>query len=202
MKELGKTVLMVTHDPRAAERAQARSTAILLEQLRVIEDAPEVARDAKGPLGSPEEVVVAAPPLASTGTDANVQLRGVGPRALEVRDKVHIVQGRFIEVLGALVAAVMGLGALFAALNTMYTSVAERTRGIATIRTIGFGAGTVIASFVLESLLIALVGGILGGLATLPLNGLVTQTMNLQSFSHVSFAFQVSPPVLAALRDL
>ena len=102
----------------------------------------------------------------------------------------------FIRVLGSLVALVMALGAVFAALNTMYSAVAERSREIATIRALGFGAGAVIVSFVIESLLVAGVGGVIGCLAALPLNGLVTQTMNFQTFSHLSFAFRVTPAVM------
>jgi putative ABC transport system permease protein len=98
--------------------------------------------------------------------------------------------------LGTLVAAVMGVGAVFSALNTMYSAVAERSREIATIRAVGFGAGAVITSFVVEALLIALVGGLVGCVAVLPVNGLTTSTMNFQTFSHLSFAFQVTPALL------
>ena len=104
---------------------------------------------------------------------------------------------RIIKRLGYLVAFVMGLGAIFGALNTMYSAVAERSREIATMRAIGFGAGSIVTSFVFEALLIALVGGVLGCLAVLPVNGHTTSTMNFQTFSHVAFAFQVTPQILA-----
>lgn len=297
---------------RRAGATSEMDSAITLEQLRAIEDAGEVMRGADGPLVSPEVVVVAALPLDKTGTDANVQIRGVSPRALAVHDKVKIVEGRFftpglfelvvgknakdayrgvsvgdtvklggagwkvvgsfdaggsafdseiwsdanllnatyqrptgihqsvaarlvgrdaveplerrlaadprmkvrvdreteyyrrasqqmttfIQVLGTLVALVMALGAVFAALNTMYSAVAERSREIATIRALGFGEGAVVLSFVIEALLVALAGGIVGCLAALPLNGLVTQTMNFQTFSHLSFAFRITPVVV------
>jgi putative ABC transport system permease protein len=298
---------------RRAGATSEMDSAITLEQLRVIEDAPEIARGADGPLVSPEVVVVAALPLAKTGTDANVQVRGVTARALAVHDRVKVVEGRFftpglfelvvgknarnayrgvavgdtlklggsdwkvvgsfdaggsafdseiwadanlvnaayqrpagihqsvtarlrkedalagleqrftgdprmknrvereteyyekasqmmtkfITVLGSMVAMVMALGAVFAALNTMYSAVAERSREIATIRALGFGAGAVVTSFVLEALLVAAAGGIVGVLAALPLNGLVTQTLNFQTFSHMSFAFRITPAVMA-----
>jgi putative ABC transport system permease protein len=102
----------------------------------------------------------------------------------------------FITVLGSLVALVMALGAVFAALNTMYSAVAERSREIATIRALGFGEGAVVLSFVIEAMLVALAGGIVGCLAALPLNGLVTQTLNFQTFSHLSFALRVTPGVV------
>ena len=299
---------------RRAGATSEMDSAITIEQLRVIEDSAAVARGAAGPVVSPEVVVVAALPLEKTGTDANVLLRGVTPRALEVHDKVKVVEGRFftpgmlelvvgknardayrgvavgesvklggtswtvvgsfdgggssfdseiwcdadllnrtyqrppgvhqsvtarltdptrlqalqdsvandprmrvgveretdyyrkssqmmttfITVLGSMVALVMGLGAVFAALNTMYSAVAERSREIATMRALGFGAGAVVLSFLVEALLVSLAGGIVGCLAALPLNGLVTQTMNFQTFSHMSFAFRITPVVMVA----
>jgi putative ABC transport system permease protein len=103
-----------------------------------------------------------------------------------------------ILVLGSLVAAVMGLGAVFGALNTMYSAVAERGREIAVLRALGFGEGAVVLSFVFEALVIALLGGAIGGLAVLPLNGLTTGTINWQTFSHLAFAFRITPELLAS----
>jgi putative ABC transport system permease protein len=102
-----------------------------------------------------------------------------------------------ITVLGGLVAAVMAIGAVFGALNTMYSAVAERGREIATMRALGFGGPSVVFSFVIEALLIAFVGGLVGCLAVLPLNGFTTGAMNLQTFSHVAFAFKITPELLA-----
>jgi putative ABC transport system permease protein len=119
-------------------------------------------------------------------------------RETEYYEKASQMMTTFIHRLGALVALVMALGAVFAALNTMYSAVAERSREIATIRALGFGGGAVVMSFVIESLLVAGIGGIVGCLAALPLNGLVTQTMNFQTFSHLSFAFRVTPAVMGA----
>jgi putative ABC transport system permease protein len=313
-----KATLVSSGSPRNAMVRRAGSTSemessISLEQLRVIEDAPGVERGPAGPLVSPEVVVVAAFPLKATGTDANVQVRGVSPKALEVRDNVKLVAGRFIQpglnelvvgryvagtyagldlgssvkfgggtwtvvgvfdaggsafdselwcdasvvkevykrpkqifqsvtvrlvsagaltsfkdaltsdprvtvtvdretdyydkqsraltrlilVLGSMVAFVMGIGAVFGALNTMYSAVSERSREIATMRAVGFGTGSVVTSFLFESLCIALIGGALGCLGVLPLNGLTTGTMNWQTFSHLAFAFRVTPELLA-----
>jgi putative ABC transport system permease protein len=102
-----------------------------------------------------------------------------------------------ITVLGTIVAVVMGIGAVFGALNTMYSAVAERAREIATLRALGFDSGSIVVSFVAESLCIALVGGLLGCLVVLPLNGLTTGTINWQTFSHLAFAFRVTPTLLA-----
>jgi putative ABC transport system permease protein len=103
-----------------------------------------------------------------------------------------------IRVLGFLVAFVMAIGAVFGALNTMYSAVAARAREIATMRALGFGGGSVVLSFMLEALLIAAAGGILGCLAVLPLNGFTAGTMNWQTFSHLAFAFKVTPQLLLA----
>jgi len=101
-----------------------------------------------------------------------------------------------ITVLGSLIAAVMGLGAVFGALNTMYSAVSERSREIAVLRAIGFGGGAIVLSFFVEALIIAFVGGLLGCVAVLPVNGLTTGTINWQTFSHLAFAFRVTPDLL------
>jgi putative ABC transport system permease protein len=314
-----KTTLVSSGSPRNAIVLRGGATSEMesgvgLDQVHVIEDAPGVARGAAGPLVSPEVVVIAAFPLKATGTDANVQVRGVSPKAMEVRDSIKMASGRFfqpglnelvvgrnvagtytgfdlgskvkfgggewtvvgvfdaggsafdsevwadstvlqavykrppnvfqsvtvrltspeaftgfkdaltsdprvtlqasrerdyydkqsralttlIQVLGTMVAVVMGLGAVLAALNTMYSAVAERSREIATMRALGFGTGSVVTSFVFESLCIAFVGGLLGCICILPINGMTTGTMNWQTFSHLAFAFRVTPELLAA----
>jgi putative ABC transport system permease protein len=99
-------------------------------------------------------------------------------------------------VLGGLVAAIMAVGAVFGALNTMYSAVSERGREIATMRALGFNASAVIFSFLVEALLISLIGGIVGCLVVLPLNGLTTSTMNFQTFSNIAFAFKITPALL------
>jgi putative ABC transport system permease protein len=297
---------------RRAGSTSEMDSSISLDQVKIIEDAPGVARPSGVPLASPEVVVIAPFPLISTGTDANVQIRGVSARVLEVRNKIKMVEGTFfhpglaelvvgrnvghtyaglnigdsvkfgggtwkvvgmfdaggsafdsevwcdagvlnqiyhrpenifqsltvhlssaaamqqfkdsvtadprltvdvsrevdyydkqsrtlttlITVLGGIVALVMGIGAIFGALNTMYSAVAERAREIATLRALGFGAGSVVFSFMIEALLISLVGGLLGCVVVLPLNGLTTGAMNWQTFSHLAFAFRITPFLL------
>jgi putative ABC transport system permease protein len=279
---------------------------------RVIADAPGLARSDKGPLASAELFVIINLPKRSTGTDANVPLRGVENEAFAVRDSFKIVQGRrfepgkdevivgigaagqfaslevgnkikvgryewpvvgifsagggtaeseiwtdasvlqgtyhrgdsfqsvytklispsafqqfkdaltsdprlnvkvmrqtdyyaeqstavtkLITTLGVLVASLMAVGAVFGALNTMYSAVSARTREIATLRALGFGSGSVVVSVMLESLVLALLGGAIGaGIAYLAFNGFQTATMNFQSFSQVTFAFQVTSQLL------
>src|SRR5690606_13701864 len=90
------------------------------------------------------------------------------------------------------------IGAVFGALNTMYNSVSVRTREIATLRALGFKGGAVVISIMLESLVLALFGGILGGaVAYVCFNGFRAATVNWQSFSQVTFAFTVTPELLA-----
>jgi putative ABC transport system permease protein len=284
----------------------------LRESTRVIADAPGVARTADGPLSSPELFVIINLPKRSTGTDANVPMRGVEGPAFKVRNKLRIVDGRMFEwgknevivgigaakefagldlngslrvgrrewpivgvftadggtaeseiwtdasvlqaaynrgdtfqsvyiklnspeafkefkdslttdprlnvkvlrqkeyyaeqstavtklitTLGFLIAFLMAIGAVFGALNTMYSSVSARTREIATLRALGFGSGAVVASVMIESLTLAVIGGLIGAIvARFAFNGLEAATMNWQSFSQVAFAFAVTPELL------
>lgn len=282
------------------------------EQTRLIADAPGVARNAQGALMSAELFVIINIPKRSTGTDANVPLRGVEGPAVEVREGMKFVAGRMFEwgrneviagvgaarefagleigsalpvgrekwtvvgifsagggiaeseiwtdarvlqaayqrgdsfqsahvrlqsagayqgfkdslttnpqlnvkvlrqseyysaqssvltglitTLGVLIAALMAIGAVFGALNTMYSAVAARTREIATLRALGFGRGAVVVALMIESLVLALAGGALGAaLAYFAFNNFQAATMNWQSFSQVTFAFAVTPPLL------
>jgi putative ABC transport system permease protein len=304
-------------DNAIAMRAGATSemmSGIRLEDVKILQDAPGVARSSDAPLVTSEVVVVAPFPLRATGTDANVQVRGVSANVLTVRRNVKITQGRMfqpglaelivgknaslsysgltlgntvnfggghwqvagifdaggssfdsevwcdarvlddvykrpsnifqsatvhltspeafeqfkdavtsdrrlnldvsreidyyakqstrmtqlITILGGLVAFVMAIGAVFGALNTMYSAVAERGREIATMRALGFGGGSVVFSFLVEALLISFIGGAIGCIAVLPLNGLTTGAMNWQTFSHLAFAFRITPALLVA----
>jgi len=102
-----------------------------------------------------------------------------------------------IQTIGFSIAALMGLGAIFGAVNTMYSAVANRTREIATLRALGFGSMPVVISVLAEALLLSLVGGLIGGgLAWAAFDGVQTATMNWQSFSQVAFAFAVTPSLL------
>ena len=283
-----------------------------LDSVKIIQDAPGIARGPNGPLVTAEAVLMAPIPLRSTGTDANVEVRGVSPNVLEIRKGIGIVQGRMfspglaevvvgknanttysgltlgnsiglgtmqwkvvgvfdaggsafdsevwgdshlltaaynrpdtffqsvtahlaspealtplkdaltadprlnvdvsreidyyakqstrmttlITTLGGFVAFVMAIGAVFGALNTMYSAVADRGREIATMRALGFGGPSVVVSFLIEALLISFVGGLLGCVAVLRLNGVTTSTINFQTFSNLAFAFKITPSLL------
>ena len=104
---------------------------------------------------------------------------------------------QYITGFGVYIAGLMALGALFGALNTMYSTVSARTREIATLRALGFGSLPVVGSVLVESLVLALIGGAIGALgAYLVFNGYHATTMNMQTFSQVTFSFAVTPPLL------
>jgi len=117
-------------------------------------------------------------------------------REIDYYAKQSTQMTKLITILGGVVASIMAIGAVFAGLNTMYSAVAERGREIATMRALGFGAAAVVTSFLFEALLISFVGGAVGCVAVLPLNGLTTSTMNFQTFSSLAFAFKVTPDLL------
>jgi len=102
-----------------------------------------------------------------------------------------------IRYVGTTIAVLMGIGAVFAALNTMYSAVSSRTREIATLRALGFGSTPVVVSVLLEAIVLGLLGGIIGGaLVYFGLNGYQASTLNWASFSQITFAFTVTPRLL------
>lgn len=283
------------------------------DEAKIVAEAPGVARNQKGPIVSPELFVIINLPKRSTGTDANVPMRGVDQAATAVRADFEIIEGRMftpglnevvvgvgaraefaglelgssIEVgqtrwpvvgvfaadggvsesevwvdarvlqdtyrrgnsyqsvyatlesrerynefkdalttdprmnvkveretdyyqeqstvlynlitgLGSLIAIIMGFGAAFGALNTMYTAVSARSLEIATLRALGFHSGPVIISVLVESLLLALVGGVLGAtIAWLGFDGFRASTLNWSSFSALTFSFDVNAQLLS-----
>lgn len=100
--------------------------------------------------------------------------------------------------LAAFVAVVMGIGAVFGAMNTMYAIVSQRTREIGTLRALGFSRLSILLSFVMESVLLAFIGGALGCLLAFTMNGYTAGTGQTQSFSEMAFAFKITPNVLIA----
>ena len=98
--------------------------------------------------------------------------------------------------LASFVAIVMGVGAVFGAMNTMYAIVSQRTREIGTLRALGFSRFSILVSFVMESVLLALVGGIVGCLVAVPMNGFTAATGQTASFSELAFAFKITPGIV------
>ncbi len=130
----------------------------------------------------------------TTNPQLDVQVR----RETEYYAAQSEVMTSLIHGIGYTVAALMGTGAVFGAILTMYTAVSTRTREIATLRALGFDTASVLVSVLTESLTLAAIGGVTGGLlAYLAFNGYQTSTMNFQTFSQVAFAFAVTPGLLA-----
>ena len=101
-----------------------------------------------------------------------------------------------LMILAAFVSLVMGIGAVFGAMNTMYAIVSQRTREIGTLRALGFSRFSILFSFVMESMLLAGIGGVLGCLMALPMNGFTAATGQTKSFSELAFAFRITPNIV------
>jgi putative ABC transport system permease protein len=108
-----------------------------------------------------------------------------------------LVLRNILNFLAIFITGIMAIGAVFGAVNTMYAAVASRTGEIAVLLTLGFKPRSVLASFLAEAAFLALVGGLLGCLVALPINGIVTSTTNWSSFSQLAFQFLVTPRILA-----
>jgi putative ABC transport system permease protein len=101
-----------------------------------------------------------------------------------------------LKILAGFVGFVMGIGAVFGAMNTMYAIVSQRTREIGTLRALGFSRFSILLSFVMESILLALIGGVLGCILAVPMNGFTAGTGQTQSFSELAFAFKITPGIV------
>jgi putative ABC transport system permease protein len=120
-------------------------------------------------------------------------------QALEERKYYEEQAGPLSSILRSLanfVALVMGVGAVFGAMNTMYAVVAARTREIGTLRALGFSRRSILLSFLIESVFLALIGGAVGCLLALPMHGYSTGTGQTQSFSEIAFAFRITPAIV------
>ena len=109
-----------------------------------------------------------------------------------------LVLRQILNFLAFFITTIMAVGAIFGAINTMYAAVASRTSEIAVLLTLGFKPRSVLASFLAEATFLALVGGLLGCLVAIPINGVVTSTTNWSSFSMIAFSFLVTPRILVA----
>jgi putative ABC transport system permease protein len=129
----------------------------------------------------------------TSNPQVNVQVR----RETEYYAQQSRALSSLIRTVGFTIAALMGIGAVFGAILTMYTAVSTRSREIATLRALGFNTTSVVVSVLVESLALAAIGGAIGGVAAyFAFNGYQTSTMNFSSFSQVAFAFQVTPQLL------
>jgi putative ABC transport system permease protein len=125
--------------------------------------------------------------------DQRLKLDGMlEPEYYETQTK----SGALIRYIGWIVAVIMAIGSSFAAMNTMYAAVAYRSREIATLRVIGFSRPSILTSFVLEAVLLSLLGALVGIILMLPFNGMTTGTQNQVTFSEVVFGLQMTPVVV------
>jgi putative ABC transport system permease protein len=122
----------------------------------------------------------------------------LGMHALSEKEyfELQTASGAPIEAIGILVSIIMAVGSAFAAMNTMYAAVARRSREIGTLRVLGFSRGSILLSFFIESVLLAGLGGLLGCLLVLPLNGITTAVGN-SNFAELAFDFRVTPKIMA-----
>lgn len=111
--------------------------------------------------------------------------------------KTQTATGKAIQFVGSFLAIAMSIGAIFAAMNTMYASVGARTREVGTLRVLGFRRRDILLSFLIEGALLALLGGIVGCFLAWPLNGVATGTMSFNNFSEVVFEFRITPLLIA-----
>ncbi|MDX1973034.1 MAG: ABC transporter permease [Candidatus Sumerlaeia bacterium] len=110
--------------------------------------------------------------------------------------KAQTISAAPIKFLGVFLSVVMSVGAVFAAMNTLYASIAGRSWEVATLRILGFSRTSILICFLIESVFLCLLGGVLGGLLSLPMNGVATGTTNFASFAEIAFAFQITPMLL------
>ncbi|MCL4793956.1 MAG: ABC transporter permease [Bryobacteraceae bacterium] len=112
--------------------------------------------------------------------------------------KKQTSSGDVIKYLGTFVAIIMAIGSCFAAMNTMYAAVARRSQEIGTLRVLGFSRRSILLSFFLESLFLSLLGGVVGVLLVLPLNGFSTGVGSFVTFTEIAFQLRMSPGVIGA----
>jgi putative ABC transport system permease protein len=106
--------------------------------------------------------------------------------------------GTLIRIFATFVTAILSIGAVFGAMNTMYAAVAYRTREIGTLRALGFSRVRIVTAFLAESVALAVLGGVIGCIIALPVHGLSTGAMNMTSFSELAFKFRITPGLLAS----
>jgi putative ABC transport system permease protein len=128
---------------------------------------------------------------------SNPQLTVAAMRAADYYGNQTQTLQMIVRTIGGIIALLMGVGAVFGAVITMYTAVASRTREIATLRALGFGSIPVVISVLVEASLLALAGGVVGAaVAWVAFDGFETATMNFQSFSQIAFKFAVTPQLV------
>ncbi len=142
----------------------------------------------------PADAAATKPLIAQLESDKNIQVR-VLPESEYYQEQTKSADAPryFANVL----AVIMSIGAAFSAMNTMYATVGARTREIGTLRVLGFRRREIYATFMIESVLLSFIGGAIGCLLSLPLNGYATGTMSAVAFTEIAFEFRITPELLA-----
>lgn len=132
--------------------------------------------------------------INNLATDPQLNLDAISERAYYAQQTASAAP---IQFMGIFVSIIMAVGSSFAAMNTMYAAVARRSAEIGTLRVLGFSRSGILISFLFESVLLSLIGGVLGCLLVLPLNNVKTGIGSFVSFSEITFEFQVTPVIMA-----
>ena len=132
---------------------------------------------------------------AAVGNDPRLDLKP--DRERDYYEGQSQTTGTLIRIFAIFVTAILSIGAVFGAVNTMYAAVAYRTREIGTLRALGFSRLRIVTAFLAESVALALLGGVIGCIIALPVHGLSTGAMNMTSFSELAFKFRITPALLA-----
>ena len=138
--------------------------------------------------------VTAAALQKSLETDRRLNLTVMSEKAYY---DLQTVSSKPIQFLGIFVSIIMAVGSCFAAMNTMYAAVARRSTEVGTLRVLGFSRGSILLSFLMESLLLSLIGGVIACIVVLPLNTVTTGLGNFITFSETSFNFRIGPDIMA-----
>jgi putative ABC transport system permease protein len=154
-----------------------------------------LAEDYERPGGSSSVLVRLDSPAAFDAFRKNLEDdQRLGVQVLREKDYYASMtsSGLPLQILGFTVAVIMAIGAAFAATNTMYAAVARRSREIGILRALGFGRAAVLLSFIIESVCLALLGGVLGIFLALPINGVATGVGNFSTFTDITFKFRIT----------
>ncbi len=165
----------------------------------IFADLNELSADQHRPEVLSSALVKATDPVAADALIKNIendQQLNMSAMSEEAYYDSQTSSGAPVEFLGIFCSIIMAVGSAFAAMNTMYAAVARRTAEIGTLRVLGFSRAAVLLSFFIEALLLSAVGGLLGCLLALPLNGVTTSIGNFSTFSQTAFNFQVTPGIM------
>jgi putative ABC transport system permease protein len=193
--QLGKTIRIARSDWKVVGVFSAGGTAYDSEAWADYED---VAQEWDRPIYSAivvkaQNETAAAQLKTRIADDRRIQLQAIEQKSYFAEQALSSIG---LKALGYFIALIMGIGSCFAAMNMMYAAVMGRMKEVGTLRALGFPRRSILGSFLVESLILALAGGLLGCLMALPLHGMSTGTLNFMTFSEILFNFRITPDVL------